>query len=399
MLTVNTLGKFQITNNDELITEDTLHSIMVEKLLMYMLIYREKTLTQSEICAAIWQNEDVDNPTGALKNLMYRLRKGLISAFGEQDYILTNRGSYKWNPNIEIIMDVEQFESIIHKAKNSTVNEEAINLYEHAIMLYEGDFMTKLLDLHWITTFSTYYHSLYITAVKSLAELYIKFERYEELEKLCNQALAYESGDEQIYCYQIEARMRCGKISLALESYEKARETMEKELGIRKTTVLNKVYQELLSMSKGQSTFNINEIHEDIVEENPHGVYLCGYPIFKEIYHLEARKCSRSDVPETLLLLTLGCVNAETEEIAKFRIKRGMVALEETVKDCLRVGDVAAKYSESQFILLLPTCNYEYAMLVANRIMSKFYDKADKFKNLKISVDIEKVSMSGTLVD
>lgn len=399
MLTVNTLGKFQITDGNVIVNEETLHSVMVEKLLMYMFIYREKTLTQNEIAAALWQNEDVENPAGALKNLMYRLRKSLISAFGDNEYILTNRGSYRWNPDIEISLDIESFENIIKKAKETNVYEDAILMYEKAIDMYNGDFMPSLWDMHWIMTLSTYCHSLFITAVKSLSELYIKFEKYEELEKLCNMALIYESGDEQIYCYQIEARMRCGKISLALESYEKARETMEKELGIRKTTVLNKVYEELLSMSKGQNIFNINEIHEDIVEENPQGVYFCGYPIFKEIYHLEARKCTRSDDPETLLLLTLECQNSDSEEIAKFRIKRGMVALEETIKDSLRVGDVAAKYSDSQFILLLPTCNYEYAMIVANRIISKFHEKAEKFKNLKILVDIEKVSTSGKLVN
>ena len=399
MLTVNTLGKFQITDGDSIITEDTLRSVMVEKLLIYMLMYRDKTLTQNEISTALWQNEDVDNPAGALKNLMYRLRKCLISAFGENEYILTNRGSYRWNPEITINMDIESFENKIKLAKSTNVSEEALVLLEQAIMLYEGSFMSQIMDMHWIATFSAYYHSLFITAVKLLAELYVKYERYEDLEKLCNNALVYESGDEQIYCYQIEARMRCGKISLALDSYEKARETMEKELGIRKTTILNKVYQELLSMSKGQSIFNIDEVREDIVEKNPQGVYFCGYPIFKEIYHLEARKCSRNGVPETLILLTLECNNAESEEIAKFRIKRGMNALEETIRECLRVGDVTAKYSDSQFILLLQNCNYDHSMQVANRIMSIFYSKADKYKNLKVLIDIEKVSNAGKLVN
>lgn len=399
MLTVITLGKFQITNGETVLTEDALRSVMVEKLLIYMLLYRDKILTQNEISSALWQNEDVDNPTGALKNLMYRLRKCLINSFGDNEYILTNRGSYKWNPEIVINIDIEMFESKINQAKSTNVSEEAMIILEQAVMLYDGLFMSKIMDMHWISTFSAYYHSLYITAVKLLAELYVKFERYEELEKLCNNALTYETGDEQIYCYQIEARMRCGKISLALESYEKARETMEKELGVRKTTVLNKVYQELLSMSKGQSIFNINEICEDIVEKDPQGVYFCGYPIFKEIYHLEARKCSRNGVPEILLLLTLDCVNSESDEIAKFRIKRGMSAFEETIRECLRVGDVAAKYSDSQFILLLPTCNYEHAMLVANRLISKFYEKAEKYKCIKVYIDLEKISNAGNIVD
>ena len=136
---------------------------------------------------------------------------------------------------VKVVIDNELFEKLIGEAKVENVYEQAIVKYEQAVDLYNGFFMSKLLDLHWIMTLNTYYHSMYLSAVKALAELYIKTEKYEKLEVLCTQAIHFESGDEQLYCYQIEARMRSGKISLALDSYEKAREIMEKELGVRKS--------------------------------------------------------------------------------------------------------------------------------------------------------------------
>ena len=156
MLTVNTLGKFQVTNENAIMDDDNLRSIMVLKLFMYMLLYRDKTLTTEDIATAIWQDEEIDNPAGALKNLMYRLRKSLGQTFGNQDYILTNRGSYRWNPNIEINLDIDKFEEIINEAKQENVYEEAIIKYEQAIAMYQGDFMAKLLDMHWILTLNTY---------------------------------------------------------------------------------------------------------------------------------------------------------------------------------------------------------------------------------------------------
>ena len=92
MLTVNSLGKFQLTDGNVVVNEDDLRSIMLSKLLMYILLYRDKTLTTEDIATAIWQDEEIDNPAGALKNLMYRLRKNLAKYFGNQDFILTNRG-------------------------------------------------------------------------------------------------------------------------------------------------------------------------------------------------------------------------------------------------------------------------------------------------------------------
>lgn len=400
MLTVNTLGNFQITDGNNTLDNGSLHSNMLFKLLMYMLLYRDRTLTVDDISEAIWQAEETDNPAGALKNLMYRLRKCLGKAFADgADFIVTDRGSYRWNPEAKVNMDIEKFEELINRAKNENVYEDAIICYEQAIELYQGDFLSGLQDLHWILTLNTYYHSLYLSCVKGLAELYIKTSQYEKLDRLCNEALQYENGDEQLYCYQIEARMRCGKISLALDSYEKAREIMEKELGVRKTTILNKVYEELLAMSKGQSAYSISEVHEDIVEEEPEGVFFCGYPIFKEIYHLETRKNIRSNNVEYLLLLTVEGNAEDPDEVANFRVKQTVKALEQTIRKSLRVGDVAAKYSDTQFIMLLPTTTEDLAMLVANRLISKLHEEDSKYKNVHIRVNVEPVSGEGKLVD
>lgn len=398
MITVNTLGKFQITDGEAFVNDDSLRSTMLIKLLIYLLLYRDKTLTTDDISNAIWQDEEIDNPAGALKNLMYRLRKELVANFGENDFVLTNRGSYRWNPDVNVVLDIELFEKLINEAKSENIYEQAILKYEQAISLYQGEFMSKIMEMHWIMTLNTYYHSLYLSSVKGLAELYIKFEKYEELEKLCNDALQYENADEQLYCYQIEARMRSGNVSLALESYEKAREIMEKELGIRKTTILNKVYEELLQMSKGQTAYNINDVKEDITEENPEGVFFCGYPVFKEIYRLEARKSARSTEQEHLVLLTIEDKGFDRKEVTEFRVKKAMESLEKVINESLRVGDVAAKYSDSQFIILLPTCTEDLAALVANRIVAKFYSIHKKYEMIRVKMNIEEVSMNGELV-
>ena len=67
MLTVNTLGKFQMTDGMTVVDDEQLRSPMLSKLFMYMLLYREKTLTTDDISTAIWQDEEIDNPAGALK--------------------------------------------------------------------------------------------------------------------------------------------------------------------------------------------------------------------------------------------------------------------------------------------------------------------------------------------
>ena len=117
MLTVNTFGKFQITDGEAIIDDNNLNSIMLSKLLMYILLYRDKILSTEDIVADIWREEEVENPNGALKNLVYRLRKILNKYFGDTEFIITNRGSYKWNDEVKVVLDNELFEKMLNLEK------------------------------------------------------------------------------------------------------------------------------------------------------------------------------------------------------------------------------------------------------------------------------------------
>ena len=137
MITVNTLGKFQITDGKSVLNDDNIRSTMLTKLLVYLIIHRKQSISMEELTEAMWQEEEVENPTGALKNLMYRLRNLLKGKFGETNFILTNRGSYCWNLEVKLAVDVEEFERLLEQAKKAKANTEtAMHYYEEAIKIY-----------------------------------------------------------------------------------------------------------------------------------------------------------------------------------------------------------------------------------------------------------------------
>ena len=85
-------------------------------------------------------------------------------------------------------------------------------------------------------------------------------------------------------------------------------------------------------------------------------------------------------------------MNKEPEAIQVFRIKQGMERLESVMRKALRIGDVAARYSDSQYVLMVLNCDCECGWLVANRIISKVSEGTTKYDNIKIRVDIEEVT-------
>lgn len=296
MITINTLGKFQVMDEQGILNDDNIRSVMMTKLLMYMIMHRKQTLTSERIASVLWQDEKVDNPANALKNLIYRLRTLMKTHLGVQDLIITKRGIASWNPEVELVVDVEVFEGLCTKAKLAENKQDiaaAIEYYERAISLYHGDFMPRLTDVDWIVTEHTYYHSMFITAIKDLGELYIEAKMYEELEKICNAALDHENVNEELYYYLILALIRQNKQKQAMELYDKGCKILYKELGIRNPTRLQEVYKELLKEKKGIQIEGMDRVQEDMQEENPDGAFFCGYPVFKEIYRLEMRKSTR----------------------------------------------------------------------------------------------------------
>ena len=71
-------------------------------------------------------------------------------------------------------------------------------------------------------------------------------------------------------------------------------------------------------------------------------------------------------------------------------LKRAM----DHVKDafgCLRAGDVVARYSGSQYVVLLPTCTYESGKMVLKRIEDNFYNSG-KWKKFSIRSSLEEIN-------
>ena len=80
---------------------------------------------------------------------MYRLRVFLKKNFGDEDFILTDHGSYRWNPRQEVAVDAEQFEQMFESAKQKTISEgEAIRKLKAALVFKLRPVSVRILCQH-----------------------------------------------------------------------------------------------------------------------------------------------------------------------------------------------------------------------------------------------------------
>lgn len=383
------LGGFVLSNHKISMNEKSLHSNKLVRLLVYILMNRERNLSHQELIDTFWQEDSSRNPEGALKNLIYRLRTELRE-FGEGDLVITSAGAYRWNPEIEVETDYEELERMVREARNAKTMEERKSLLERAVSVYRKDTSPRLAMETWMVSRLTYYRLIYMDAVKELAEIYAGQQEWKLLEILSNEAIAVDGLDEDIYYWQIKSQIGKKNYDQALTYYKGAKNTFYEELGIREIEQLRQAYEEILALSDNK-TSDISSLLDSLCEkETPRQVFFCEYPVFREIYRVQARRIRRTGIAEYVLLVTLKKSGSVRSSIHDSGMREGMKTLEKVLRETLRSGDVVAVSSNTQFVLLLTACSYESTLLVADRINNHFR-KASARKRLDLQFEVEEL--------
>ena len=378
-LRVSTFGTLTIEGMGETLKEEQIRSRMLTKLFSYIIMHHRQEMTVLELSEALWPDDSSNNPAGALKNLMYRLRSLLKKTWGADDFIITGRGAYNWNQNVGLLIDAENFDEYLKRAALSHSREEKILLYQQGLSLYKGEFLPMLESDYWVVTLGTYYQSTYLSSVKKLIEMLEADKRYDDMADWCNAALRIEPLDEELHTAMIRVLVAQNKTKMALDHYQEAKSLLYENLGVSPSEELRNIYLKLLEETNTRE-MDIGAIVKDLSKDEDHGAFICEYSVFKKIYHLESRRTGRLGISVFLLLVTVEptATLASSSKAYLDIVSESMARLEDVLYHCLRSGDVVCQYSGAQYIVLLPTCQYETTKRVIKRIEKRFYDTSRK---------------------
>lgn len=377
-----------------MLNKENMRSEMLTRLLAYMVSHREKDMTAQELIDVLWPDDQSDNPSGALKNLMYRLRKLMNRTWGEDGrYIITGRGAYQLNPELVVHVDIEEFEECCRQVFNSEDPAVQQENGKKAVELYQGMFLSELSSEYWVISIATYYHSIYLTMVKKLAALLEKEKQFTDVEEICAKAIQIEPLDEEIHCFLLRAMIADNKQKLASDHYKETVKLLYDSLGVRLSGEMETIYEELQKIQHDHES-NIDIIQEELREEKTSGAFFCEYGVFRKIYALESRSSSRLGISVHLALVSLYLdfqVSKDKNDYASL-IGEGMKVLEDTLLKRLRSSDIVCRYSVNQFLVMLPACQYEDAKMVVNRLKDSFY-KSGKTNKLLLQYSIDELNV------
>ena len=373
-LQVQMLGQFTLRYGDRTISDSDDRSRRVWSLLAYMLYNHGRSFAQEELIHLYWSNgEKSADPGNALKSIFHRIRTALDKLQPGLGRLLIRRkaGRYFWNNAMPLSLDIEDFEAHFHAAEAAGDDDVRLAEYQSALALYAGDPLPRMTDEIWTIPIVAYYHSLYTRAAAGAIELLEKQERTAEAVALCRRAIHIEPYQEDLYEHLMRGLLRTGDMKGAMSVYEEMSEQLFAHFGVMPSETLRTLYRQA-TRTVNDRTLTMDEVCSQLEEPAPHGgAMVCEYDFFKILYRFEARSIARNGHSANICLLSVS--GKDGEMLARRSLDPAMNNLQVLVQNNLRRGDVIARCSISQYIILLPQANYENSRMVADRLVSAFY--------------------------
>lgn len=122
---VNMLGGFSISMGDRTIVDQNNQAKKPWSLLEYLITFRGRDIPVEELIDLFWKDEASNNPAGALKTLMFRVRK-LLEPLGypTQELVFQNRKAYGWTKDLITVCDTDQFEDLCAQLEAHGLSED-----------------------------------------------------------------------------------------------------------------------------------------------------------------------------------------------------------------------------------------------------------------------------------
>jgi tetratricopeptide (TPR) repeat protein len=298
-----------------------------------------------------------------------RMLRNLIKncpEFPEGKFIVgTREGVYYFSPDYEVETDTGRIDWRYQRLRDGISGEEKKRILQEICQLYTGEFLPALLGEEWATVEGAGYQSIYLSCVQELCRILEKEKAYSELIALCSRAgrlYPYGQWNEA----QIKYLVKQNRYEEAVQVFEKTDQSLYEDFGIHPVK-LSQAREGCLLPGGGRG--RIFEILEEI--ENRDGracPYWCSYPSFVDIYRILSRNIEESHSQATLLLCTMR---------EKKGLEQEMERLQEQLERVMRSSDIYTRYSENQFIALLPETEAEGGQRVVERLRRSWMEEPE----------------------
>lgn len=358
-ITIKLFDEFAIMKGNKLILENLSNTRKTKLFVAYLLVNRDRPISHHELFELLWSGEEYANPATALRTLLYRFRATLEKEGADSlsGAIISKKGTYQWNKNLDVSIDALDFQSMAQMGLDKGLSNSKRKEYlRNAIKLYKGSLLPDFCSEPWLISKAASYRELYINVVEAYVEILKKEKKYFEIVNLCETAIEL-AGTSEI----LELESQIAKIKLASPETKDERGLVTYYNTVKRLG--DKLWDFTLKMQK--------DLENDSVEQK---AFVCDYRVFKEIYRLQRRMQSRSKAT-----IFLGVMDVRCQEVTDPKSSERM--MNNLVNCCarmLRCGDAVCRDSSNKISILFPAESVEDAMGVLERLKSACVERTSE---------------------
>ncbi len=346
---VSMLGGFSVSYQSKPLELRVRGQSRTLQLFQLLMLHREG-VSKEKLADALYELDQVNDQNRSINNLVYRLRRQLVSAgLPEAEYVQVKNGVCIWNEEIPVYIDVEQFERGLEEAEKSEDETVRVSRLLSAWYSYRGELLPQQSHESWAIVESVRLKQKYEHCVRTLGELLKARRNYKQMYEVYT-AAARIYPYEQWETGQIDSLILMGQPDVALSVYNDALKRYSEELGVAPTQrILDNFQQMRRNLLQEDSIFY--KIKERLTEDpSASGAYFCNFFSFVDVYRVLCRVTERSGQSAFLMSCVLSQVSGDKE-------KKNFSLMEEWLKQVLckslRRGDLCTRYSRNRYLMLL----------------------------------------------
>lgn len=347
-ITISLFDTFEINKDGSPILESLSNTRKTKLFLAYLILNRKRVIPHKELFELLWSGQEYSNPGTALRTLLYRYRNLISdSNYNElSESIISKRGAYQWNSEIDVSIDIDDFEDYSQVGLNSALSKEKkVECLEKALELYKGPLLKEFAGEHWVVAKAVYYRDLFILDTVEYANILKEEGKSDKALSVLEEAVKKADRNDLI---DIEIlRIKEGNVKDSDSRYE----VLKSQIGA--------MDDEMDRIQKGMESDDVTD-----------SAFVCDYEMFKDVYHLQRRLLARTGETMFVSLMTLGFLSdANGDELRNERVMKAML---DSTKKALRCGDSICRYSDSCLAIMFPAGTYDDARKIMERIRNRF---------------------------
>jgi len=204
-----------------------------QDLLCFLLLHAGETQERDLIAERLWPMRPPGKARRSLSTTLWRLRQALECVPPTQPYLLTERSTLTFNTTAPYWFDVEAFEqqAAFGLAGSLPCAEAQRQALEEALALYRGDLLEGCYD-DWCLAERERLQLLLLRVLKRLQRHYRHCEAFEAAISYGHRLLALDPLQEDVHRELMRCYVEAGQRPLAVEQFQRCRETLREELHI-----------------------------------------------------------------------------------------------------------------------------------------------------------------------